>query len=103
MRRSRPMSIGELWSGFVEENPTRMRRLAEARIPDLWRYAAPYVVFAIGDPDTLYSALTMRNGVLYVALTSSVARHDIFMRRTELRHRLNELLGMNVVSNIIVK
>lgn len=36
MRRSRPMSIGELWSGFVEENPTRMRRLAEARIPDLW-------------------------------------------------------------------
>ena len=30
------------------------------------RYAAPYVVFAIGDPDTLYSALTMRNGVVDV-------------------------------------
>lgn len=28
------------------------------------RYAAPYVLFAIGDPDTLYSALTMRNGVV---------------------------------------
>lgn len=28
------------------------------------RYAAPYVIFAIGDPDTLYSALTMRNGVV---------------------------------------
>ena len=30
------------------------------------RYAAPYVVFAIGDPDTLYSALTMRNGAVDV-------------------------------------
>ena len=97
MRRSRPMSIGELWSGFVEENPTRMRRLAEARIPDLW----PEVVGP--GAASLTRSLTMRNGVLYVALTSSVARHDIFMRRTELRHRLNELLGMNVVSNIIVK
>lgn len=28
------------------------------------RYAAPYVIFAIGDPGTLYSALTMRNGVV---------------------------------------
>ena len=27
------------------------------------RYAAPYVITAIGDMDTLYSALTMRNGV----------------------------------------
>ena len=27
------------------------------------RYAAPYIIFAIGDPDTLYSALTMRSGV----------------------------------------
>ena len=32
------------------------------------RYAAPYVVFAIGDPDTLYSALTMRNGVVDVLI-----------------------------------
>ena len=28
------------------------------------RYASPYVLFAIGDADTLYSALTMRNGVV---------------------------------------
>lgn len=30
------------------------------------RYAAPYVIFAIGDPTTLYNALTMRNGVVDV-------------------------------------
>ena len=27
------------------------------------QYAAPYVIFAIGEPTTLYNALTMRNGV----------------------------------------
>ena len=30
------------------------------------RYAAPYIIFAIGDKDTLYSALTMRSGVVDV-------------------------------------
>lgn len=28
------------------------------------RYAAPYVIMAVGDKDTLYSALTMRSGVV---------------------------------------
>ena len=27
------------------------------------QYASPYVIFAIGEPTTLYNALTMRNGV----------------------------------------
>lgn len=30
------------------------------------RYAAPYVIYAIGDATTLYNALTMRNGVVDV-------------------------------------
>lgn len=30
------------------------------------RYAAPYVIMAIGDKETLYGALTMRNGVIDV-------------------------------------
>ncbi|MCI9605805.1 MAG: DUF881 domain-containing protein [Oscillospiraceae bacterium] len=30
------------------------------------QYAAPYVIFAIGDANTLYNALTMRNGVVDV-------------------------------------
>ena len=30
------------------------------------QYAAPYVIFAIGDPETLYNALTMRSGVVDV-------------------------------------
>ena len=47
------------------------------------RYAAPYVIFAIGDPDTLYSALTMRNGVVDVlsqwGITVKVTASDLLL------------------------
>ena len=47
------------------------------------RYAAPYVIFAIGNPDTLYSALTMRNGVVDVlsqwGITVKVTASDLLL------------------------
>ena len=91
------MRIGDLWSGFIESNPTRMRRLCEARIPDLW----PEVAGAAAASFT--SSLDLRNGILYVSMRSAVARHALFLRRAELQQELNRRLGMNVVANIIVK
>ena len=47
------------------------------------RYAAPYIIFAIGDPDTLYSALTMRSGVVDVlsqwGITVKVTANDLLL------------------------
>ena len=47
------------------------------------RYAAPYVIFAIGDKETLYSALTMRNGVVDVlsqwGITVKVTMNDLLL------------------------
>ena len=47
------------------------------------RYAAPYILFAIGDPDTLYSALTMRSGVADVlsqwGITVKVTASDLLL------------------------
>ena len=47
------------------------------------RYAAPYVIFAIGDKDTLYNALTMRSGVVDVlsqwGITVKVAANDLLL------------------------
>ena len=97
MRRSRPVRIGELWTGFVNENPIRMRRMCEARIPEVWCETAGEMIAA------MTSSLSFRNGILYVKITSSVARHDIFMRRSALQDELNRRLGMNVISGIIVK
>lgn len=97
MRRSKPMSIGELWSGFVSENPARMRRLTEARVPDVWQAMMGPAVMS------LTSSVELRNGTLYVALTSSVLRQELFMRRADMMHELNKRLGMDVVRAIVIR
>ena len=91
------MRIGELWSGFVGEHPRMSERLCEARGPDAWQklLGAPVM--------SLTRSLEMKNGILHVAMTSSVARQEIFMRREELRQRLNAELGMTVIKSIIVR
>ena len=47
------------------------------------RYAAPYIIFAIGDANTLYNALTMRNGVVDVlgqwGITVRVTASDLLL------------------------
>lgn len=97
MRRSKPVRIGELWSGFVKENPAITRKLCESRIPDEWNEIVGASVAS------LTTSVVMRNGILTVSLSSSVARHELFMRRAELRDELNRRLGMNIVSNVILK
>lgn len=86
-----------MWSGFVAESPLRMRKLCEARIPEVWKATVGEAVAS------LTTSVEMKNGVLYVQLSSSVARHEIFMRRADLQRTLNSRLGLNVISNIIVK
>lgn len=97
MRRSKPMRIGELWSGFLDSNPATTRKLCEARIPEVWNEAVGPAVAS------LTTSVSIKNGTLLVCLSSSVARHDIFMRRAQLRQTLNARLGMDVIGNIIVK
>lgn len=97
MRRSKPVRIGELWAGFIEENPARKRCMAEARIPELWPEVVGPAMAAVT------SSIEIRNGVLYVRIASSVARHELFMRRESIRSELNGRLGMNIIGTVIVK
>ncbi len=91
------MRIGELWSGFVAGSPRMNERLCEARIPEVWRkiLGAPVM--------SLTRSLEVKNGILHVAMTSSVARQEIFMRREDIRQRLNAELGMAVIKSVIVR
>jgi predicted nucleic acid-binding Zn ribbon protein len=71
--------------------------LNEKRLIDAW----PKV---LGDNIMQYtSELIIRNRILYVTLTSSVLRHDLFISRQEIMQSLNRHVGADVIKDIIFK
>ena len=49
------------------------------------------------------SGLSIRNKILYVNLTSSVLRHDLFMSREEIKKSLNKQVGVEVIVDILFR
>lgn len=73
------------------------RPLNEKRLIESW----PLV---LGTNIMLYtSELVVKNRILYVTLTSSVLRHDLFMSREEIKKSLNDRVGTEVIVDIIFK
>ena len=71
--------------------------LNEKRLIDAW----PAV---LGNNIVQYtSSLSIRNRVLYVALTSSVLRHDLFLSREEIKNSLNKQVGVEVIIDIVFR
>ncbi len=97
MRRTDPVTIGQLLGEFFGRGTHHGRMLAEARAIDLWgEVAGPRAV-------AVTTRINVRNGRMTVYLSSSVLRHEIFMQRTALAARLNAALGEEVITSIIVK
>lgn len=73
------------------------RPLNEKRIIDAW----PVV---LGNNIMNYtSELIIKNRVLYVTLTSSVLRHDLFLSREEIKKSLNNHVGQEVIVDIMFR
>lgn len=98
MRRREPVRLGDVLDDFFASTPTIARKIAEARIPDLW----PAIV---GDLVASYTTRIeiQRGGRLFVYVSSSVVRSELFMRRATLCDAINAALGREVVSTVIIK
>ncbi len=71
--------------------------LNEKRLIDAW----PLV---LGNNIVQYTSdLFIKNKVLYVTLTSSVLRHDLFLSREEIKKSLNNQVGVEVIVDIVFK
>jgi hypothetical protein len=71
--------------------------LNEKRIIDAW----PLV---LGTNIMNYTTeLTVKNRTLYVGLSSSVLRHDLFLSREEIKKSLNKHVGVEVILEIIFR
>jgi len=73
------------------------KKLYEKRLIDAW----PLV---LGANIVQYTTeLYIKNRVLYVSLTSSVLRHDLFLSRSEIKKSLNKQVGEDVIIDIIFR
>ncbi len=73
------------------------KTLYEKRLIDAW----PLV---LGANIVQYTTeLYIKNKVLYVSLSSSVLRHDLFLSRAEIKNSLNKQVGEQVIVDIIFR
>lgn len=96
MRRTRTIRIGEL-IGDLFKDPVIRRNIAIGRLPDTFREAAGGMIASCTD------SVTYKNGVLTARISSSVVRHEAFMRRGELRDTINSRAGFAIVKELIIR
>ncbi len=96
MRRTRTVKIGELVSDLFRD-PVIRRSIAEGRLPRTWAEVAGPMVASCTD------GVEFRRGILTVRISSSVVRHETFMRRGELRDAINLASGHDLIKELIIR
>ena len=96
MRRTQTQSAGELLQEIFSK-PHIAAKLAEGRLHDEWAEVVG------GHVAQLTESIRLENHVMYVRITSSVVRHEVFLRRDLLTEKINAALGMKLVNVLIVK
>ena len=96
MKRKNTVRFGERLEEFFSR-PYVAAKVAEGRLPDTWREV-------VGDRvASLTSSIKLENRILYVCITSSVVRYELFCRRDTLRDEINRISGLKLVNSVIVK
>ncbi|MCD7962253.1 MAG: DUF721 domain-containing protein [Rikenellaceae bacterium] len=97
MRRTEPVKIGEMIGDFFSSNPKLARKIAEVRAVEIFKQSldnnlADYIM-----------RVNVSYGKMYVQVSSSVIRHEIFMRRSSIMEKINKELNEEIISTIIIK
>jgi hypothetical protein len=96
MRKRNTESLSEIINQVLKINHLD-KKLNEKHLIDAW----PKV---LGVNINMYtSELFIKNRVLYVTLTSSVLRHDLFLSREEIKLSLNRVVGAELIKDIIFR
>lgn len=94
MRRKNTEKLGDIIGQVLKQNHLD-EKLYEKRVIDSWGKA-------LGETINNYTdKLYFKNGTLYVSISSSVLRHELFLEREKIKDTLNKYVQVNVVKNII--
>ncbi len=96
MKRASAQSVGEIIDNFLKQERLDTR-LDEHRAVALW----PEVV---GPGINRYTVnRTVKNGVMTVVLSSASLRNEMMLSRSALMRRINDMLGGEVIKEIIFR
>ena len=96
MKRTHPKSVGEILNEFFQR-PYIARKLAEGHLPEYWKEIVGEKIAS------LTTEFRLERGILYIGITSGVARQEIFYRRDRLAAELNARAGHDIVRSIVVR
>jgi predicted nucleic acid-binding Zn ribbon protein len=96
MRKSNTQSISAVLKSYVQEN--RMdRKLSELDLIKSWESV-------MGKTVARYTGnIYIQNSTLFVETTSPIVRNELLMMKEEIRVRLNELAGTELIRTIVFR
>ncbi|HSO87983.1 MAG TPA: DUF721 domain-containing protein [Draconibacterium sp.] len=96
MRRSNTQSLSEVLRDYVKGTSIE-KKLKEVDIVQSWEEL-------LGKTIAHYTKnISLKNKILYLEINSSVVKNELFMMREEIRRKLNERAGEELVEKIIFK
>jgi len=96
MRKSNTQSISAVLKNYVQENHLD-RKLSELDLIKSWESV-------MGKTVARYTGnLYIQNSTLFVETTSPIVRNELLMMKDEIRVRLNEVAGAEVIKTIIFR
>ncbi|MDD2305550.1 MAG: DUF721 domain-containing protein [Prolixibacteraceae bacterium] len=96
MRKSNTQSISSVLKSYVQENHLE-RKLNELDLIKSWESV-------MGKTVSRYTGnLYIQNSTLFVETTSPIVRNELLMMKEEIRVRLNEVVGEELIKAIIFR
>ena len=96
MRKSNTQSISSVLKSYVQENNLE-RKMNELDLIKSWETV-------MGKTVSRYTGnLYIQNSTLFVETTSPIVRNELLMMKEEIRVRLNEVVGEELIKTIIFR
>ena len=96
MRKSNTQSVSSVLKSYVQENHLE-RKLNELDLIKSWESV-------MGKTVSRYTGnLYIQNSTLFVETTSPIVRNELLMMKEEIRVRLNEVVGEELIKAIIFR
>ncbi len=95
-RKNEEMKLSDLLKSFVDENKLD-KGLNQVKVRDIWNSQMGPAI------EKYTTGIKLKNEVLYVQLSSSVLREELSYGKEKIIRILNEELGKELISKIVLR